>query len=425
VLSALHRLKLKNAMRIPRTLGLLAALFLCLRATAQEAEAGFTLPLTITGEGLYTHRLQSEDAQASPISGGFHAVLYPGLKLGEHWFVYSSIHLYSTPFYYWDAYETDHQVESHVVQAFLGYTQTYGTTSVMFKAGQLTSAFGSFPVHYDDADNPLLDQPLPYSTYLNLHANQLPCGVNDLVGQEYWGSAGYHCGGSSVADEGLTPATLYGLPGIEADVSTHKVDARFQLTNSSPANPQTLWSHSQRPQWTAGAGYSLVQGFRVGFSAFRGPFLDHSVVTFLPAGHSVSDFPATGVGLDAQWARGRWATSGEWQWFRFDYPNFSHSPTTSFGYGEIKAVLNARTYLAARAGYQRNSRVADSWEQSDEGFAPNVQSYEFAVGVRPNRWQLLKVGYEWLRGEDISGTRDNVFGIQLVTSIHAISKALR
>ena len=54
-----------------------------------------------------------------------------------------------------------------------------------------------------------------------------------------------------------------------------------------------------------------------------------------------------------------------------------------------------------------------------------MQAYEFAVGFRPNRWQLLKVGYEWLRGEEISGTRDNVFGIQLVTSIQALSKAIR
>ncbi|MBZ5595539.1 MAG: hypothetical protein LAP39_25115 [Acidobacteriia bacterium] len=310
------------------------------------------------------------------------------------------------------------------MQAFLGYTQTHGTTSVMIKAGKLASAFGSFPLHYDDADNPLLDQPLPYSAYLSLHANQLPCGVDDLS-QEYTGSLNYHCGGASSAGEGLMPVTLYGLPGVEVDLSTHKIDARFQLTNSSPVNPQSLWSASQGAQWTAGAGYTLVQGFRVGGSAFRGPFLEHSVAAFLPSGRSVRDFPATGAGLDAQWARGRWSTSGEWQWFRFAYPNFRRQPTTSFAYAEAKAVLNARTYLAVRAGYQQNSRVADLHEVSDESYAQNVQSYEFAVGVRPNRWQLLKVGYEWLRGEDISGTRDNVFGIQLVTSIQALSKALR
>ena len=403
----------------------LLALFLCMRAFAQEAEAGFTLPVTITGEGLYTHRLQSEAANASPVTGAFHAALYPGFKLGPHWFFYSSIHLSSTPFYYNDSYEPDHEIETQVVQAFLGYTRQYGSTSVMVKAGKLASAFGAFPLHYDDADNPLLDQPLPYSAYLSLRPDQLPCGVKDLLHQQYAASARYACGGAWGDGEGLMPVTLYGLPGVEVDLSTHKIDARFQLTNSSPVNPQSLLSGSQHAQWTAGAGYSLVQGFRVGFSAYRGPFLDHSVAAFLPAGHSVSDFPATGAGLDAQWARGRWSTTGEWQWFRFNYPNFRVSPASSFGYAEVKTVLNPRTYLAVRAGSQRNSRVEDNWTWSDEGFAPNVQSYEFAVGFRPNRWQLLKVGYEWLRGEYVSGTRDNVFGIQLVTSIQALSKAIR
>ena len=412
-------------MLIHKISGPLLALVLCMRALSQEAESGITLPVTITGEALYTHRLQSAEANASPATGAFHAVLYPGFKLGPHWFVYSSIHISSTPFYYTDAYENDHQVETQVVQAFLGYTHNYGTTSVVVKAGKLASAFGAFPLHYDDADNPLLDQPLPYAAYLQLRADQLPCGVADLLGQQYTSSVSYACGGSSSSGEGLMPVTLYGLPGVEVDLSTHKIDARFQLTNSSPVNPQSLLSGSQHAQWTTGAGYSLVQGFRVGFSAFRGPFLDHSVVAFLPAGHGVRDFPATGAGMDAQWARGRWSTTGECQWFRFRYPNFLRSPASSFGYAEVKAVVNPRTYLAVRAGYQRNSRVEDSHEWSSESFAPNLQAYEFALGFRPNRWQLLKVGYEWLQGEEISGTRDNVFGIQLVTSIQALSKAIR
>src|SRR5579863_5522578 len=264
-------------MPIHRISAPLLLLFLSIRAFAQEAEAGITLPVTITGEGLYTHRLQSQDANASPVTGAFHAAFYPGLKLGPHWFVYSSIHVSSTPFYYNDSYEPEHQIETQVVQAFLGYTQNYGSTSLVVKAGKLASAFGAFPLHYDDADNALLDQPLPYSAYLKLRPDQLPCGVADLIGQQYGASANYGCGGSWGSSEGLTPVTLYGLPGVELDLSTHKIDARLQLTNSSPVNPQSLFSASQHPQWAAGAGYSVVQGFRVGFSAYRGPFLDRSV----------------------------------------------------------------------------------------------------------------------------------------------------
>ena len=407
-------------------LTLLLLAVLQLPVCAQEAGAGFSMPVTLTGGALYTHRLQTTDPTASPIAAAFHAVLYPSLKLGPHWFVYSSIHLRSTPFSYYDAYESQHELKAQVVQAFLGYTRTFKTTTVLVKAGQLTSAFGSFPLHYDDAYNPLLDQPFSYVTYLNLRPDQLPCNADDIIyGAQYATAVTYHCGGSSAARDGLTPVTLYGLPGIEFDLSMRKIDARFQVTNSSPANPQNLLSGSQHAQWTAGAGYTVVQGFRLGVSAFRGPFLNRDVAPLLPAGQNVRDFPATGAGVDAQWAHGRWSTSGEWQWFHFNYPNFRTSPAPSFAYAEVKAVLNARTYLALRAGWQRNNHLQDLIERTDETFALNRQSYEFAVGFRPNRWQLLKVGYECLKTADVSGTRDNVFGIQLVTSLQPLSKAWR
>src|SRR5678815_4736752 len=102
------------------TLLLLAAL----RMPAQEASAGFSMPVTLTGGALYTHRLQTGAPTASPVAAGFHGVLYPSLKLGPHWFVYSSIHLRSTPFSYYDAYESEHEFKAQVVQAFLGYTRT-------------------------------------------------------------------------------------------------------------------------------------------------------------------------------------------------------------------------------------------------------------------------------------------------------------
>jgi hypothetical protein len=411
----------------PRIVSALALLlWLSCRVTAQEAEVGVALPVTVTAGALETHRMQGDDPQAGALTAAFHATLYPTVKLGPHWFAYSALSLRSTPFYYYDAYSADRNVEFNVLQAFVGYTRTLKAASILVKAGQLTSAFGYFPLHYDDADNPLLDQPISYATSLRLRPDQLPCGVDDLLEQhEYGVNVNFECGGSTAESYGLMPAAIYGLPGVEVDLSVHKADARFQLTNSSPVNRQSLLSGSQHAQWTAGAGYTFVPGLRIGASAFRGPFLDRAVAGLLPPGKSIRDFPATGAGLDVQWARGRWSMSGEWQWFRFDYPDFRVSPATSFACAEVKAVLNARTYLAMRTGFQRNSRVQDAIEQSPGSFSPDRQSYEFAVGYRPNRWQLLKVGYEWLKTAEVSGTRENVVGIQLVTSIESLSRALR
>ena len=88
-------------------------------------------------------------------------------------------------------------------------------------------------------------------------------------------------------------------------------------------------------------------------------------------------------------------------------------------------MLTPRVYAALRIGDQRNGRVADLTQQTSEPFEANVQAYEFALGYRPNRHQLLKIGYEWLRSSDVPGTRDNVLGLQLVTSIRPLSKAWR
>jgi len=86
-------------------------------------------------------------------------------------------------------------------------------------------------------------------------------------------------------------------------------------------------------------------------------------------------------------------------------------------------VVTPRLYAALRVGDQQNGQVAALGQSGSASFQPNVQSYEFALGYRPNRWQLFKVGYEWLKSSAIPGTRDNVLGVQLVTSIQPLSKA--
>jgi len=408
-----------RAHRLQAAILLLAAI--AQHAAAQDAETGIAVPITITGGVLYSHRMQGDEAGAGPLAGAFHLAFSPSLRLNDHWFAYASIQLRSTPFYYYDAFEADHNVDLQAIQAFVGYTTKYRSITLLVKAGQLTTAFGAFPLHYDDNDNALLDQPLSYSTYLKLPTIPVNCNSSQ-AGPTAW--TGTSCG-SQGDDYGLTPVTLYGLPGVEVDLSSHKIDTRFQLTNSSPANPQNVLSGSQFAQWTTGGGYTIVQGFRVGGSVFRGPYLDRTAAASLPIGKTLGDFPATGAGLDAQWAHSRWSTSGEWQWFRFDCPGFRISPTASIAYAEVKAVLTPRIYAALRVADQRNGQVADLTQQASEPFEANVQAYEFALGYRPNRWQLLKIGYEWLRTKDVPGTRDNALGLELVTNIRPLSKAWR
>ncbi|HEY6293645.1 MAG TPA: hypothetical protein VI455_18995 [Terriglobia bacterium] len=279
-----------------------------------------------------------------------------------------------------------------MLQGFLGYARSWGKTSVDFKIGQLSSAFGAFPPRYDDMENPLIDQPLPY-TYLALRPRP--------------GAEPY----------GLTPVTLYGLPAAEVDFALHHFDARFQLTNGSPYNPRGILESGQHAQWTAGGGYTIRQGFRVGVSAYDGAWLNDSMKPLLPPGSTVRDFPGSGLGIDAQWARGHWNADGEWQHFVFHFPP-SSAPACNFGYAELKRIISPRWYSAVRVNYQENNKQAS-------GFLLDRQAYEVTLGFRPNRFELLKVGYEWAPLEGAPQIHDNVFGVQFITSIDALSHAFK
>jgi hypothetical protein len=382
---------------------------------------GVVVPLTITGGVLDTRRAQPDDPSAPSLTAGFHVLATPQLKLGPHWYVYSAIQVYSSPFFYQDKFREDRYTEIDLLQVFVGYTHAWGKATLGLKVGKLPTAFGAFPLRYDDAANPLLDQPLAY-TLLKLRPDQLPCGVADFSSQP---NVVFNCGGPASYSYGVQPSTLYGLPGAETDLSWRRVDARLQLTASSPANPRSIFDSGRHPQATVGGGFTIHQGFRVGISAFRGPWLDNTVIPFLPPASNVGNFPASGLGFDVQWSRGPWSASGEWQRFVMTYPGFIIAPATSFGFVEVKRNINPRWYAATRVNYQQNNRPEDPIARSAAPYVPNRQAYEVAVGFRPNRFQLLKVGYEWMVVQGGPQTHDNVFGVQFVTSFNGLSKALK
>ncbi|MBI3934573.1 MAG: hypothetical protein HY316_07745 [Acidobacteria bacterium] len=395
---------------------------------AQDARFGVTVPLTIAGQLLHTERAKAIEEDAGTWRPAFRLTAYPALKLGTNWYFYSALQISEEPFSYYEAYYPEAEFEMSLVQAFWGYRRMWERKAFGFKVGQLVSAFGSFPLRYNEAVNPLLDQPLGYSSLLKIRPDALPCGTKDLPNlrlyTEYVG-VHFYCGGQETLTNGMPVIDLYGLPGAEADVSFRNFDARFQLTNSSPSNPQTLLSSNQHAQWTVGGGWTVWQGFRLGVSAMGGPFLEDDVAARLPAGKTVRDYPASAFGADLQWARGRWSVSSEWYRARFPYPRLVVPPTVTSVYGEVKMILTPRIFAGFRGSWQRYNRVEDNKGRSPLPFQPNTQSYEIAVGYRPNRWQILKLGYEWLRIDGETGSHNNVLGIQLVTSLDSISKAIR
>ncbi|MGA2590132.1 MAG: hypothetical protein ABSH32_09470 [Bryobacteraceae bacterium] len=341
--------------------------------SAQEANSGFELRTSISEGAFYTPQLEAPPRSGSPLTAGFRLMLYPTWKLSKHWTISGAIQTHSRPYFFEEFSTQGYGVETQVLQANLSYSQFWNGGSVVVRMGQLSTAFGSFLLHYDDADNPLIDMPMAYGYYYK--------AVSTL-----------------------------GLAGAQADVNLGKFDMRAQFVNSSPANPRSVFDRDQYGNWAGGMGYTIRQGLRVGASAYHGPYLDRQYAYYFPGEAPPNDLPATAYGLDVQWGRGPLNVSGEWQRFQFDYraiPTFKEHT----GYAEARWVLHPRWYIATRLGYMRSNAGA------------GLQSYEFVGGFRPNRYQLAKLGYEIRQGPQIQGTQGNTLAVQLVTSFRAISIA--
>lgn len=341
-------------------------------ALAQEASSGIDLAATLSGEAVSGNELTESPRNGSPAIAGFRSMLYPTWKIDDHWTVSGAIDINSRPYFEEDFSSQGYGVVTHVLQLNLGYSRVWKNGSLVVRAGEMTSAFGSFLLRYDDAENPLIDMPMQY---------------------------GYYYAGVTTA----------GMAGAQIDLTQGKWDGRVQLTNSSPADPRNIFESGQYPNWAGGLGYTIRQGLRVGISGYRGPYLNSDWPYYLPGESSPRDLPASALGTDVEWAHGHWNAYGEWQWFEMNYhviPTFRKNA----GYAEFRRVLHPRWYVAARVGY-----LHGSYESGGE-------TYEVAVGFRPNAHQLIKVGYA-LEREDDEGDFYHMVGVQLVTTLHPLSLA--
>jgi hypothetical protein len=398
-------------------------------AYSQEASSAFSLPVTVSGEGRYS----GSAGDGYRVTGGFRALLSPTLQLGSHWFAYSSLGAESEDYLpYATGADTGRPVNFTVLQAYAGYRTEFKTARLLVKAGRLETAFGHFPLEYDDAKTPLIDLPAIYRANALVRPDQIPCNLQDVLNQQYDGLIQFGCGGSTAARYGTVPVTLYGLPGAETQLSWNRFDARAQLTNSSPANPQSLLSRSQFAQWAAGAGYSLPSGLHVGISGFRGPYLDRVVAPLIPAKSALTDFTAAGLGLDAQWFGGPWSLEGEWQRVRLGVPGFVRSPSVAGGYVQAKYIVSPRIFVAFRTNWVRPGGATDSFGHGAGQTDAHQETEELAFGYRISRFQLLKAEFTFLErngwalsGEDFPAEQHYGFELQLVTSFNPVSRGFR
>jgi len=80
--------------------------------------------------------------------------------------------------------------------------------SLLIKAGRLASAFGLYPLEYDDAENAFDRRPLGYTMNLPLRPDQASLHLYEI----YWKSADaplrFHCGGATGTLTACCPLSL-------------------------------------------------------------------------------------------------------------------------------------------------------------------------------------------------------------------------
>jgi hypothetical protein len=343
-------------------------------AWAQEAPTGFELRATWSGSAFWARDLAARPRSGLPLAAGMRAVLYPTWKLSPRWTVSGAVQIASRPYFREQFATQGYGLEGDVLQAHLTYSRFWNGGSVVIRAGQLSSAFGSFLLRYDDAANALVGMPPAYGYY-------------------------------------YAAVSTLGLAGVHAEATWRRLDVRAQLVNSSPANRRGLLDSDQYANWAGGVGYTVHQGLRFGVSAYRGPYLHRGYRYYLPGEAHPRELPATALGLEGEWGRGPWNVYGEWQRLQKIYraiPTFNQHT----GYLEARRTLKPRWYAAARVNYLRNA----------------FQRYELletAVGFRPNSFQLIKIGFELPFSGDVPGAPSKTLAIQWISSFRLFTIAAR
>jgi hypothetical protein len=338
----------------------------CLRG--QEANSGVDLRGTLTAQMIGSNQLTDEPRSGSPVITGSRAVAYPTLKFSDHLFATGAVQLVTRPYYISDLSTKGYGAKGSILQSTLNYSRLSSRGSVLLRAGEMSSAFGSFLLRYDDSDNALVDLPPQYGYY-------------------------------------YAPVSFLPVAGAQIDATRGKWDGRLQFANSSPANPRSIFAHDQYGNWAAGAGYTIRQGLRVGASGYRGPYLDRKYAYYFPGEAKPGTLPAHAIGIDANWGHRHTSAYLEVQRFVMSYTLFPDFRETA-GYAELRQVLSPRWSIASR------------YSLTSTNVTGKTSIVESTGAYRANRYQLLKFSYEVRHTSSGPDQNNNILAVQFITTFH-------
>ena len=110
---------------------------------------------SISGQFTASSVLTEVPRSGMPVDAGFRSVTYPTWKINDHWTLTGAWQLISRPYFNESLSTAGNGVNGDILQASLNYSRVSDKGSLLVRAGQLSTAFGSFLLRYDDADNSL------------------------------------------------------------------------------------------------------------------------------------------------------------------------------------------------------------------------------------------------------------------------------
>jgi len=152
---------MRRALQLWSVFGLLCPWILA----AQEANSGFDLRATLSGQFAASNVLTKAPRSGAPATAGFRSVMYPTWKINGNWTATGVWQFATRPYFYEDFSTAGYGANGNLLQASLNYSRISDQGSLLIRAGQLQTVFGSFPLFYDDSENALVDLPIDYGYY--------------------------------------------------------------------------------------------------------------------------------------------------------------------------------------------------------------------------------------------------------------------
>lgn len=279
--------------------------------------------------------------------------------------------------------------------------------------GRVPPAFGAFGRGSYTNGNLLIGYPLAYQYLTTLRTDAMPRSANDLLGVRGRGWLVDYTLGNQNAGPGLplvnafhwdTGVQVHGISGI--------VEWTGAVTTGSLSSPRVKDDNGGR-QVAGRVVVHMTPGLAVGASAARGAFMSRTLQPALTNDAEVEDAVQRGLGVDAEYSRGRFIGRGEVLWSRWSLPEpFDGGPLKAMSLrAEARYRLFPGIHVAARAEHLGFSRITGVMRAPWD--AP-VKRFEVGAGWSVVRNVMLKAS--WQRNLRDAGRirRDSLGAAQIV-----------